>query len=247
MADTDLTRVPETNPDAPNDGNSMRWFFVSMAAALIIVVAVGFAPSFYLRSVLSPKEVAGGVPDYPFYIVLHGIVLSLWFLLLFTQALLVATARVHVHRKLGIAGAALAAVLVPLGLFVVTRSVARSNLGALPVIGDYGILTLFAALVIIGIRFRGKPDVHKRLMLMASISLVAPALARWPGAEAAVPLSVIGPQLVLFAAIIVHDIATRRRVHRATGWGTVAYVFVLGFCVPFSQSELGQQLVKSLK
>jgi hypothetical protein len=224
-----------------------RRFFVSMAAVLLVIVAVGFAPSFYMPGVLRPHAAAAGKLDFPFYIVLHGIVLSLWYLLLFTQALLIATKRTPIHRKLGIAGAALAAVLVPLGLFVVTRSVARSNLGALPVLGDYALLTLFAIMVTLAIRHRGKPDVHKRLVLMASISIVAPALARWPGAEALVPISVIGPQLALFAAIMGHDFVTRRRVHRVTGWGTAAYFVAVGVTVPLASSEFGRQLVNSLK
>ncbi len=229
------------------DGRSMRWFFVSMASVLLFVVAVGFAPSFYLPGVLRPEQVAAGKLSFPFYIVLHGIVLSLWFLLLFTQAVLVATKRVHIHRKLGVVGAALAAILVPLGLFVVTRSVARSNLGALAVIGDYAVLVLFAVLVAVAIRFRSKPDVHKRLILIATISIAAPAIVRWPGAEAAVPFSIIVPQLILFGAIIVYDIFTRKRVHRATGWGVAAYLVAVGVSVPLAMSELGQQLIKSLK
>ena len=225
----------------------MSWFFVCMAFMLVVIVAVGFAPSFYMPSVIRPEQSAAGKYSFPAYIVLHGILLTLWFLLLFTQALLVATKRVHIHRSLGIAGVAIAAVLVPLSVFVVTRSVARSNLGALAVIGDYGVLLLFALLVSWAIRNRGKPDVHKRLMLIASISLAAPAIVRWPGAEAAVPFSVLVPQVTLFAALIVHDIVTGRRVHPATGWGVAAYFVMAGVCVPLAMSDFGQQLVKSLK
>jgi hypothetical membrane protein len=174
-------------------------------------------------------------------------VLSLWFLLLFTQAVLVATKNLKIHRILGVAGALIATILVPLGLLVVTRSVSRSNLGALPVLGDYCLLTLFATMVALAIRFRNKPDVHKRLILIASIAITAPALARWPGAESFVPISVIGPQLVMIAAIMVHDVITRRRIHRATGWGAAAYLVAVGIAVPLATSEFGQNLVKSLK
>jgi hypothetical protein len=218
-----------------------------MASVLVVIVAVGFAPSFYLPSVIRPEQSAAGKYSFPAYIVLHGILLTLWYLVLFTQALLIATKRVHIHRSLGIAGIAIAAMLVPLSVFVVTRSVARSNLGALAVIGDYGALLLFALLVSLAIRNRGKPDVHKRLMLIASISLAAPAIVRWPGAEAAVPISVLVPQVTLFAALIAHDIVTGRRVHPATGWGVAAYLVVAGVCVPLAMSDFGQQLVNSLK
>ena len=244
---TDQTKVVGPDSKVPTSGRNVNWFFVWMAFALVIIVAVGFAPSFYLPSVIRPEQSAAGKYSFPAYIVLHGILLSLWFLLLLTQAVLVATKRVHIHRLMGIAGVAIAAALVPLSFFVVARSVARSNLGGLAVIGDYGVLLLFALLVTLAIRNRRKPDVHKRLMLIASISLAAPAIVRWPGAEAAVPFSVLVPQLTLFAALIVHDIVTRRRVHPATGWGVAAYFVVAGVCVPLAMSDFGRQIVTLLK
>ena len=152
----------EKDAKAPATWRSAGWFFVCMASVLVVIVAVGFAPSFYLPSVIRPEQSAAGKYDFPAYIVLHGIVLTSWFLLLLTQAVLIATKRVHIHRSLGIAGVAIAAVLVPLSAFVVTRSVARSNLGGLAVIGDYGVLLLFTLLVSLPIRNRARPDVHKR-------------------------------------------------------------------------------------
>lgn len=244
---TDQAQAVDTDAKAPANRRSVRWFFVGMASVLVVIVGVGFAPSFYLPSVIRPEESAAGKVDFPAYIVLHGILLTSWFLLLFTQAVLIATKRVHIHRSLGIAGVVIAAVLVPLSAFVVTRSVARSNLGALAVIGDYGVLLLFTLLVSLAVRNRAKPDVHKRLMLIASISIAAPAIVRWPGAESVVPFSILGPQVALFAALIVHDIITGRRVHPATGWGVAAYLVVAGVCVPLAMSDFGQQLVQSLK
>jgi hypothetical protein len=218
-----------------------------MASVLLVIVAVGFAPSFYLPGILRPEQAAAGGLNLPPYIVLHGIAITLWYLLLLIQSLLIAKRRVRVHRALGMGGAALGAALVPLSLLVVTRSVARSNLGVLPVIGDFGLLALFTILVTLGIHFRSKPKVHKRLMLIASIGLVAPAMARWPGAHAALPLSVIIPQLTMYGAIIVHDIVTGRRVHLATAWGVAAYVVTMGVSVALANTEIGHQLVNSLK
>jgi hypothetical protein len=220
---------------------------VCMASVLLVIVAVGFAPSFYLPGILRPEQAAAGGLNLPPYIVLHGIVLTLWYLLLLTQSLLVATRRVRIHRTLGMGGAALAAALVPLSLLVITRSVARSNLGALPVIGDFGILALFAILVILGIHFRSRPAVHKRLMLIASIGLVAPAIVRWPGAHAAIPLSFLIPQLTMYGAIIVNDIVTGRRVHPATAWGVAAYAVTMGVTFALANSGIGHQLVNLLK
>ncbi len=229
------------------EGRKLHWFFVSMASVLLVIVAVGFTPTFYVPGAFGPPELAKRNVGAPAYIIVHGIVMTLWFLLLFTQALLIAKGREPIHRKLGVSGAVIAAILVPLNAFVIARSVSRSHLEPLPVLGDFATLGLFAVLVILAIRLRHKPDVHKRLMLIGTISLTGPAIARWPGAELAIPFSIIVPHLLLLSAIVVFDIVTRRRVHRATGWGIAAYVVTLGIVVPLAMSDFGKQLVDTLK
>ena len=191
-----------------------------MAAVLLVIVAVGFARSFYLRSILNAGHATS--LTLPAYIVAHGIVLTLWFLLFLGQALLALSGRLHLHRSLGIAGGALAAVVFALSMLVVVRSVVRET--SLVVIGDMALLILFAILVTTSIWFRRKPEVHKRLMTIASISIVAPAIARWPGAQSMLPLSVVLPQLSLYAAQVVYDVRSSRRVHPATAWGVAAYL-----------------------
>jgi len=215
-----------------------RWFYVSAASILLVIVAVGFARSFYLRSLF-------GGSGLPAYIVLHGIALTLWFLLFLVQALLVAMGRVRIHRSLGFVGAGLAAIVLGLSAVVVVRSVVRET--PLVVIGDMALLALFAILVTAGVLFRRKPESHKRLMVIASISIVAPAIARWPGAQSALPLSVILPQLLLIGAQIVYDVLSRRRVHPATTSGVTLYLIAVAITVPLASSEAGIAFVKSLE
>lgn len=226
----------------------LPWAFVATAAALAAIVAIGFAPSFYLRDWSVPAK-----HGFPAYLVLHGIALTAWFLLFVVQASLVAIRRVRWHRTLGVAGVALAVVVVVLSAKVVLAAPAR-NLAAgatvaqisLMVIGDIALLILFSTLVALAIHFRSRPDAHKRLMAIASISIVAPAIARWPGAEAAMPLSVIVPQFAFLGALIVYDLVTRRRVHPATLFGIVAYVVVVGVSVPLALSAWGRRFVEAL-
>lgn len=92
-----------------------------------------------------------------------------------------------------------------------------------------------------------KPDVHKRLMLIASISIVAPAIARWRGAQSHLPVSILGPQLLLFASLILYDVLSRRRVHVATIWGVALYVVAAGVTIPLATSKLGHALVEALR
>ncbi len=229
----------------------MDWFYVGSALVLVVIVAVGFGPSFYFRYA---RELAGATTrQLPMYLILHGIVLSSWYLLYLTQTCLVASKRVEIHRAVGLAGAVVAILLFAVSLNVVLRAPAR-NVAAgasiaqisLMVIGDIAILLLFAALVTCGLLLRGRKEFHKRLMTLASVSIVAPAIARWPGAEATLPLSVVVPQLSFCAALVVHDLVTMRRVHRATIWGVAAYLLVGGASVPLAFSELGHRLVNAL-
>jgi hypothetical protein len=219
-----------------------RWYFAGMAAVLLAIVAVGFAKSFYLRNVIHHAHSPVALPG---YLVLHGILLSAWFLLFFVQSVLAATGRVPIHRSLGGAGAVLAVAIFALSMVVVVRSVARET--SLVVFGDMIILVLFLILVVTAIWRRQNPEVHKRLMLIASICMVAPAMARWPGAQALLPLSVLVPQLLLLASLIAYDVMTRRRVHAATIWGVAMYFAGGGVNIALSSSKFGHALIEALK
>ena len=221
-----------------------------MATILVAIVAVGFAPSFYLRTHFETGHSGTDLGTLPAYLYVHGIVLTLWYLLFWAQTVLVASHRIHVHRYLGVNGAVLAVAVFIASMLVVARSVDRYASGGVPsarppiaVIGDIGILVLFALFVAGGIRFRRRSDVHKRLMLLASISIVAPAISRLPGAATLGPITVVLVQLSLFAALVAYDIISSRRVHPATVWGLALYVLVAvtSFAVGFS--EFGRALV----
>src|SRR5262245_49271621 len=79
-------------------------FMMAMSWVLLVVVLVGFSPSFYLRSFFP-------VPPIPAYLYVHGVIVTCWFLLLVAQTTLVATGNTAVHRKLGIAGLLLGALI----------------------------------------------------------------------------------------------------------------------------------------
>ncbi len=251
-ADSETDQIlPSTSSPQQGIRRRLRWFFFVLSWVFILIIAVAFAPTFYLRGMLHSTHIIEG--PLTTYIILHGIVLTSWYLLFMIQTWLVATDRTRPHRALGVAGAVLAVCLLVLSTLVLLHTPARdaavgASVGqiALEVVGDLGLLVFFAGLVTAAILNRRQPDVHKRLMTLASIGILAPALARWPGAAAYMPLSAVLPQFALFGALIAYDIVTRRRIHPATGWGVVSYLLVVGASVALAASSPGREFIKTL-
>ena len=78
---------------------------------------------------------------------------------------------------------------------------------------------VFAILVGLGLYYRRRPQVHKRLMLLATVALLPPPLARMRMLNALGPQAFFGVTLVFIVAMVAHDYTTRRRVHAVSVWG----------------------------
>src|SRR4029450_12610907 len=123
----------------------------------------------------------------PFYLQAHGAAFSAWMMLFLTQTSLVAARRTDVHRRLGWAGAALGAFMVVIAITAAILSGRRNFAAGLenesltflttPVFSMVG----FLAFVATGVNHRRAPETHKRLMLLATISILDADPARWPG------------------------------------------------------------------
>ena len=201
-----------------------RLFYLGMSAALVITVFAGFAPTYYLRPYFTTA------PLMPL-LHLHGLVFTAWLVLFVTQTTLVARHRTDIHRRLGIAGGVIATLMIIVG---VTTALIRAKQGATPLpnisplsflVVPLGDMFVFAILVGAGFYFRRRPDVHKRLMMLATISIMAAAIARLPFAiMRAGPPAFFGLTDVFVVACIVYDLVTLRRVHRATALASLFLV-----------------------
>ncbi|HUS13143.1 MAG TPA: hypothetical protein VMZ30_21910 [Pyrinomonadaceae bacterium] len=201
-----------------------RLFYLGMSAALVITVFAGFAPTYYLRPYFTTA------PLMPL-LHLHGLVFTAWLVLFVTQTTLVARHRTDIHRRLGIAGGVIASLMIVIG---VTTALIRAKQGATPLpaisplsflVVPLGDMFVFAILVGAGFYFRRRPDVHKRLMMLATISIMAAAIARLPFAiMQAGPPAFFGLTDVFVVACILYDLITLRRVHRATALASLLIV-----------------------
>ena len=203
-----------------------RLFFTGMSVAFLLVVFAGFARSYYL------KPYFGTPPAMTPLLHLHGLLFTGWVVLLLAQTLLVAAKRTRVHMSLGVAGGALAVLMVLVGswtavvrakVFVVPPD-APSPLVFLTIpLGD---MLVFALLVGAGFYYRRRADVHKRLMLLATITLLPAAVGRLPhdfflqGG----PLVFFGIPDLFVLVMLGYDLLTRGRPHRATVLGGLLLV-----------------------
>jgi hypothetical protein len=200
-----------------------RLFYSGMAIAILIVVVAGFAPTYFLRPLFTTAPL-------PRVLHVHGVVFTAWLVLYVAQSLLVAANRTRVHRRLGMAGAWLAGVMVVVGTYT---ALVRAKAGAAPPgVDPLAFLAVplfdmlvFSTLVATGISLRRRPDVHKRLMLMAMVSILSAAFARLPGVGALGPPGFFGLTDSFVALCVVYDLAALGRVHRAT-WSSGLFVVI---------------------
>jgi MFS family permease len=198
-----------------------RWFFTGMGFAVLATVSAGFAPTYYLKPLFA-------TPALPLSVHIHGALFSAWVLLFAAQTSLVAANRTDLHKRLGSGGAVLAVAMVVSGLVVAIASAraAHPALGALATAPPLFVLVIPLASVVVftilaglGLYYRRRADAHKRLMLLATIALLPPALGRIRVLSAAGPSAFFGVTVLFIVAVVAYDNWTRRRVHPVSLWG----------------------------
>lgn len=205
----------------------LRGFHVGLALFMLAMVAAGFWPSYYGRLA------AGVVPDVHPVVHVHGAVFLGWMLLLVAQAALAARGRLNLHRTVGRAGIAYGALVWVMGSIVTfvapahkvaaglqTRDQAASFL-ILP-IGD---MLLFGGFFAAAMLQRNRPEAHKRLIVLTTLTLLFAAAGRLSGES--LPLFFV-LWTVPLALALAHDLWALGRIHRVYVIGTA--VLLAAFC-----------------
>jgi hypothetical protein len=188
------------------------------------------------------------------------------------QTSLVRSGNSATHRRMGVIGAVIGAAAVIGGPMATVGVVGRlreagldwdTDISAIPKVGVQGVpmvnfaaqvvwgnfvsIAVFAGMLVAAVLLRRNPQAHKRLMLLGSIAIVGPAVARisrWPifGGESSPFIPVVLVSLVI--AVVVHDLVTIRKLHRATLIGVG--VIVAGAIAQqlIADSELGRAVVR---
>jgi hypothetical protein len=200
-----------------------RAFYTGIAVAAALTVLVGFSRTYFLRPYFQAEPL-----DAAFHV--HGLVFSAWIALFVAQTSLVAVGRTDVHRKLGWAGAGLASSMIVVALNAAVHGAHRDiaagyeieslRFFTTPVLS----MATFASLVALAIAARGRPETHKRLMLLATLSLLDAAVARWPIPGIDAPLAYYAVTDAFIAAAMLYDFASRRSVSPVYVWGGLVIV-----------------------
>ena len=190
-----------------------------MTVLLAAVVAIGFAPTYYL---------AGGfLAPLPSRIVhIHAAVFSTWMILLMVQTGLISAKRVGWHRKLGMAGFVLAIAMVVMVVLTAAGLAVRVK-GAPSMELVLGLLSVtftdafdFAVLAGFAYALRRDAAAHKRLIIIATACLIQVAFFRWN-----VPIlfrQVYPAYLATYASLLLlvaYDLWSTRKIHLVRSGG----------------------------
>ncbi len=242
-----MTTLIDSAPPRVLAYSQTGYFYFYMALACMAVAFLGFAPTYFVP-IASRSFSASPVVHF------HGLLFFAWSLYFAFQTWLAASGKITRHRAIGMIGVSLATAMTIFGFLVSINAMKRSAaLGlasdgiAFAIVPLSGIL-FFAVVFTLAITNIRRPEIHKRLMLLAGISLLDAAVARWfltflapPGPAGPPPVPVtIPPAFVAYLLLviaIVHDWRTRGRPHPVYVYGGVALIAVKLLNWPISASS----------
>ena len=152
-------------------------FYVWMAAAIALFAFAAFAPTYWLQL---PAGTFIGTP----LVHIHAAIFTAWTLFLVSQSYLAAHGRLKDHRAWGMAGIALATAVVIIGTAAAIGSLKfRMALGSGDAARSSFIvamtnMVLFGGFFIAAMINTKRSEIHRRLILLATISLLPAAISR---------------------------------------------------------------------
>ena len=220
-------------------------FYLILTTILLLFVLFGFTRTFYLRPFFEQPE-RWQLDRLPTVYVIHGIILTAWFLLLLIQSALVNVRKVAVHKKLGYAMAVLAVLVVFTSIQAVLDSTPRSiRMGLLnpenmdemrgqsiPLFLDLLSLVIFTIAIGATMVFRKNPVLHRTAVLIGSMAFMVVALVRatffvFPDSGMLLPAVLF---FLLPILLVVHDWILFKRFPKYAVGGLI----ILGLMVPLA-------------
>lgn len=182
-------------------------YYSGLAIAYALTVFVGFSRTYYLMGHF-------GTPHLSWLFHVHGVVFTVWTLFFVFQTALAAAGRTDIHRRIGWIGAIFAGSIVVFGIFMTIYAVRIGHVsrGAqMPELLISGVIdaVLFGFFFGLALLLRRRPAIHKRLMVLAMLCLIIPAIGRLP-----IPPAMIGWAILAFSLVgLIYDALSSRRIY----------------------------------
>jgi uncharacterized membrane protein YozB (DUF420 family) len=224
-----------------------RRFFLGMAAAMVVITFVGFAPSYYLSTVFVG-------PRLSLLVHVHGVVFTLWMLLYAVQTGLISAGRSDVHRIVGPVAVLVAVAMVPLGIAtaIITKQVtAAAHLppSGPPLVFPLGAILTFAVLTGWAVAMRKRAAWHKRLMLLGTLAILTTPLARIIKFTHLPMMPALGGMILtdlMLVGLVAYDLRTAGKLNPATKWGGAFFLLTQVIRIALNMTPAWQAFAKSL-
>jgi hypothetical protein len=237
-------------------------FYFWISCACLAVAVIGFLPTYFV-------PMTQGKYAAPPIVHLHGVILFSWVAFFVFQSWLAAKGKVADHRAWGLVGVSILTAMVFIVVQVVSMRIRQASAPGVPAEITDSVLAfawvsissivLVIPAFILAILYVKRPEVHKRLLLLLTVSLLGAPIARWfltfappppptggpalpvdlsamaaPPAMVAVAPALVGDILLLVA--MAYDWRTQRRVHP---------VYLIGGAILLIQQLTQQQVADS--
>jgi hypothetical protein len=231
-----------------------RNFFLTYVVLIWFGVLNGFVPEIV-------QHIAKNKPPYPFIIHVHAVAFVGWLVVLTIQTLLIRRSRHDLHKKLGLAAMALAAIMIVVGpatAFYMQRyhwGTPESDPAFIAI--QLTDILAFAGLAGAAFALRGDPSAHKRLIILATLYISDAGFARFLGDGVH---ALVGSGFFPFMAsaylandllalgLGAYDLVTRKRLHPAYIAGvlwtaalqlTATFLYRAPFFLPVAKHLIG--------
>ncbi len=203
------------------NGILCRYFYFAMSLLLAAIVVDGF------KRTVNDNLFHPAIPR-PFILWIHASAFTAWVIFFILQSTLVRVHRVSWHRSIGWFGAGLATVMVPLGVTTAivmarfdTYRLHQSGADAFLSIPFYDMIA-FGVCIGLAIYWRTKPELHRRLIFIATCGLMDAAFGRF---AYLFDNNLFFPCLDLLIVLgVARDLLVDRRVHKV-------YLYALPFLI----------------
>lgn len=222
---------------------SDRGLFLAAAVGFPLLVLIGYFKSYYFSAFFD-------IPVANALVHAHGVVMTLWVAYFTAQIALIRSKNVKLHMRMGVAGVALAALVVVVGLATAyDAQLVRAS--APPWANPHGFfiypvsdMALFVMLFAGAIYYRKRPAEHKSLMLLTAVNFLPAALFRVsPVPGQLTILWAFGLPLLLAAVCLMWYTARHGKLNRVFAAGVSLLIVALPLRIVISESGAWLRLV----